>query len=131
VENTYSSGYWYPWSLVYKPIDIWNGAVNDTTLQEPQKITQVKYPVQKVVIIDRFTYHSKIVVATNLDFNGNANTKKRKDIYVCAGFADGHSAYRSVFEMYDSDVNWTGRFNLANPATYTKGRAGILWKDFE
>jgi len=117
---------------VYKPIDIWNGAVNDTTLQEPQKITQVKYPTQKVVIIDRKTYHSKVVVDTDKTPNGALNnTKTDKRISVCAGFADGHSEYRSVYEMYDSDVNWTGRFSLAHNWTYTKGRAGVLWKDFE
>jgi len=131
-ENTYSSGYWYPLSLVYKPIDIWNGAVNDQTLQQPQKITQVKYPTQKVVIIDRKTYHSKVLVDTDKTPGGALNnTKTDKRISVCAGFADGHSEFRSVYEMYDSDVNWTGRFVLAHNWTYTKGRAGVLWKDFE
>jgi prepilin-type N-terminal cleavage/methylation domain-containing protein len=131
-EETKWTGYWYPWSLVYKPIDLWTGVVSDQTLQEPQKITKVKYPTQKVVIIDRKTYHCPLVVDTDkTPGNTGNNTKKEKRLYVVAGFADGHTAYRSVYEMYDSDVNWTGRLVIGHPWTYTKGNAGVLFKDFE
>jgi prepilin-type N-terminal cleavage/methylation domain-containing protein len=130
--NNYWTGYWYPMSLVYKPDDIWSGVVTTSTIQEPQKLSKVKYPVNKAVIIDRKTYHCKIVVDTDKTSSSGANnTKKEKQLYVVAGFADGHTAYRSVYEMYDSDVNWTGRFVLSNKDTWVKGRAGVAWKDFE
>ena len=134
--TNYRTSYWYPMSLVYNPIEIWNGTAanpppNDL-IQTPQKLVKVKYPTQKVVIIDRKTYHCKIIVDTDkTPGNTGNNTKRDKQLWVVAGFADGHTAWRSVYEMYDSDVNWTGRFNINNPNTYTKGRAGILWKDFE
>jgi len=134
--QNYWSGYWYPMSLVFTPQECWNAAATDaginngTVLQKPQKLSKVKYPDQKVVIIDRKTYHSKVVMDTNATATGQS-TKDKKDIYVTAGFADGHAAYRATFEMYDSDVNWTGRFNVNNPDTYVKGRAGVAWKDFK
>jgi len=134
-EGTRCTGYWYPWSLVYKPIDLWGGVgsqpINDQTIQEPQKLAKVKYPTNKVVIIDRKTWHCRQVVDTDKSTSGVNNTKREKQLYVVAGFADGHTAYRSVYEMFDSDVNWTGRFNPNNSATWVRGRAGILWKDFE
>jgi prepilin-type N-terminal cleavage/methylation domain-containing protein len=133
-QGSYWTGYWYPLSLVYTPHEIWAGLgpnINGTP-QKPQKLVKVKYPTNKVVIIDRKTYHCGIVVDTDKTpgSTGN-NTKKDKRLYVCAGFADGHAAYRSVYEMYDSDVNWTGRLVMNNPDTFVKDRAGILWKDFE
>lgn len=129
----YRTGYWYPMSLVYEPMDIWTGAASTPgKIQVPQKLSKVKYPTNKVVIIDRKTYHCRIIVDTDkTPGNSSNNTKRSKDLFVTAGFADGHVAYRNVYEMFDSDVNWTGRFNINNPATYVKGRAGVLWKDFE
>jgi prepilin-type N-terminal cleavage/methylation domain-containing protein len=130
-ERTYSTGYWYPWSLVYKPETLYGGGVNDTTVQEPQKLSKVKHPTQKVVIIDRKTYHCPIIVSTDQTSNGQNNTKKEKRLYVTAGFADGHVSFRSVYEMYDSDVNWTGRFNINNKFTWSSENAGIWGRDFE
>jgi prepilin-type N-terminal cleavage/methylation domain-containing protein len=123
------TSYWYPMSLVYTPQQIWDGTAASTNPpQTPQKITKVKYPTQKVVIIDRKTYHSKVAIDTDKTPNNQNNTKKVK-LYVTAGFADGHAAWRSVYEMYDSDVNWTGRSSLANK---TKAdQAGVLGRDFE
>jgi len=130
----YHTGYWYPMSLVYTPMEIWTGSPsnNPPPPEAPQKLAKVKYPTKKGVIIDRKTYHCTIVVDTDkTPGNTGNNTKRDKRLYVVAGFADGHVAYRNVYEMFDSDVNWTGRFNINNPDTYAKGRAGILWKDFE
>jgi prepilin-type N-terminal cleavage/methylation domain-containing protein len=132
--NNYHTGYWYPMSLVYTPHEIWigTGPAIPGNPQKPQKLSKVKYPTNKCVIIDRKTYHCAIVVDTDkTPGNTQNNTKRDKRLYVCAGFADGHAAYRSVYEMYDSDVNWTGRLVSSNPATFVKDRAGILWKDFE
>jgi hypothetical protein len=131
--NNYHTGYWYPMSLVYTPMEIWQGTPNNNPPppQTPQKLAKVKYPVNKVVIIDRKTYHCRIVVDTDKSPDNHNNTKRDKQLWVVAGFADGHVAYRDVYEMFDSDVNWTGRFDPNRPTTYVKGRAGILWKDFE
>jgi prepilin-type N-terminal cleavage/methylation domain-containing protein len=133
-QETTWTGYWYPMSIVYTPDEIWDASTTSANFnnipQKPQKLGKVKYPTEKVVIIDRKTYHSKVIMDTNATTTGQS-TKTRKDIYVVAGFADGHTAYRSTYEMFDSDVNWTGRFNINDPTTYTKGRAGILWKDFK
>ena len=88
--------------------------------------------VDVIVIIDRKTYHEKQVHDVDKTPTGNQNnTKKEKSPRVVAGFADGHVEYRYVYEMFDSDVNWTGRFNINNPDTHEPGRAGILWKDFQ
>jgi len=129
------TSYWYPMSLVYTPMEIWTGTAANPTppVQTPQKLSKVKYASDKVVIIDFKTYHVKPVVDTDKTFDGSSNATGKIDskrAMVAAGFADGHVAFRSVFEMYDSDVNWTGRFNINNPATYAKGQAGIAWKDF-
>lgn len=130
--TNYRTGYWYPMSLVYEPLQIWLGtASNPGTKQTPQKLTKVKYPTNKAVIIDRKTYHDKTVVDTDKTPGNTGNNTKKVKLYVNAGFADGHVAKRGVFEMFDSDVNWTGRFNINNPATHVRGRAGVLWKDFE
>jgi prepilin-type N-terminal cleavage/methylation domain-containing protein/prepilin-type processing-associated H-X9-DG protein len=130
--NNYWTGFWYPMSLVYTPLEIWQGTGPNVpgNPQKPQKLSKVKYPTNKAVIIDRKTYHDKFVVDTDKTTTGVNNTKKQK-LYVNVGFADGHVASRGTFEMFDSDVNWTGRFNINNPATHVRGRAGVLWKDFE
>jgi len=129
--TSYRTGYWYPMSLVYTPAEIWLGTGPNIpgNPQKPQKLTKVKYPTQKCVIIDRKTYHCPIIVDTDKT-TGNVqnNTKKEKRLYVVAGFADGHTAFRSVYEMYDSDVNWTGR---NRPELARSKAAGILFKDFE
>jgi len=135
--NNLWTGYWYPMSLVYTPAQIWNGTAASPTPppQTPQKITGVKYPSQKVVIIDRKTYHnSRFIVDTDKapDMNGNlvnTTTGNIKGIYVTAGFADGHAVLRSTFEMFDSDVNWTGR---STPTSKHKAdQAGVRGRDFK
>jgi prepilin-type N-terminal cleavage/methylation domain-containing protein len=130
-ENFWT-GYWYPMSLMYKPREIWLGLVNGGTAQTPQKLTAVRYPVQKVVIIDRKTYHnSKFIIDTNLapDMQaGGPNNPKSKQVWVVAGFADGHVDWRSTYEMYDSDVNWTGRGSPLGPRGI---EAGVIAKDFK
>jgi prepilin-type N-terminal cleavage/methylation domain-containing protein len=131
--ESYRTSYWYPMSLVYEPLQIWDKTVpNPAVPQTPQKLVKVKYPVNKVIIIDRKTYHEKLVHDTDKTPDSTTNnTKKNKGPRVVAGFADGHTDYRYVYEMYDSDVNWTGRFDINKPITYVRGRAGVAWKDFE
>src|SRR5688572_1108899 len=131
VQNTGSdwthnrTSYWYPMSLVYTPDQIWNAAtISPATVQTPQKLSAVRHPAQEVVIIDRKTYHEKLVVDIDKTPTGEHSTKKEKRLHVTAGFADGHCAARNVYEMYDSDVNWTGRYQIPKAA-------GILGKDFE
>jgi len=124
-------------SLVWEPMEIWAGTGMNipNNPQKPQKLVKVKFPTKKVVIIDRKTFHVKVLVDTDKTFSGQNATKKpdaKEGLKVCAGFADGHVEYRSVYEMYDSDTNWTGRKNFSQPWTLqVPGRAGVLWKDFE
>ena len=123
--TNYRTGYWYPMSLVYKPEQVWMaGTINGNTIQTPQKLSAVRYPAQKVVIIDRKTYHSKQVHDVDKTPDNTSNNTKKVKTYVTAGFADGHAAYRGVFEMFDSDVNWTGRGSRNR-------EAGILGRDFQ
>lgn len=137
--HNFWTGYWYPMSLVYTPKEIWGEpACQDTKPQTPQKITSVKYPVQKVVIIDRKTWHnSKMIVDTNKapDANGNLShatgQAAAKNIYVVAGFADGHVDWRPTSEMFDSDVNWTGRPPPNAKIKDGAGQAGVRGRDFK
>jgi prepilin-type N-terminal cleavage/methylation domain-containing protein len=117
------TNYWYPMSLVYKPEEIYNAAnINPLiTIQTCQKITQVRHPTQKVVIIERNTYHDKVVAQTDLNPSGPLDQNKR---IVVAGFADSHVERRLVSEMFDRDVNWTGR--NTSPET-----AGVFGRDFK
>ena len=136
--DNFWTGYWYPWSLLYKPREIWlgGGAVTASTPQTPQKITAVRYPTQKVVIIDRKTWHnSKFIIDTNLapSATGGApvdstGTAAAKYIYVVAGFADGHADWRPTAEMYRTDVNWTGSQSPPGPRGI---EAGVQAKDFK
>ena len=134
--NNYWTGYWYPLSLVFKPDDIASGLASTGGLDEtPQKLTAVKFPAQKCVIIDRKTYHnSKILIDTDKAPTAgggavNATAAGAKGLYVCAGFADGHAEWRSTFEMYDSDVNWTGRVQ-GNQRVKAGEYAGVRGRDF-
>jgi len=133
-NNTWT-GYWYPMSLVWTPLDIWLGTGPSIpgNPEKPQKLSKVKYPTQKVVIIDRKTYHCKITTDFYQTPGGQSSYKTQfaKQLWVTAGFADGHVAYRNVYEMYEPDVNWTGTFRQGRPWTYERGKAGILAKDFE
>jgi prepilin-type N-terminal cleavage/methylation domain-containing protein len=133
------TGYWYPFSLVYTPAIIFNPAIPASGFpdcpQVPQKLTSVKYPTQKVVIIDRMTYHNaKFLVGTNVapDQQGNPSalvpSNQVKNVYVAAGFADGHAEWRPTYDMFDSDVNWTGRQSQASK--HKADVAGVRGRDF-
>jgi len=130
------TSYWYPNSLQWKPKEIWNPfrIINKTVPQEPQKLTQVRYAAQKVVIIDRMTYHNgRFLVDSDRapypNTPGQAlNNTNIKHVYVNAGCADGHVERRSTFEMFDSDVNWTGR---GTPPTARGIEAGVQGRDFK
>src|SRR5688500_4310028 len=122
------ANYWYPMSLVYTPKEIFN-AVNinfSTTTQTPQKITAVRHTASKVVIIDWKTYHDKDVFQVDLTPSGTP--QKQNNGTVKAGFADGHVASRNVREMFDRDVNYTGRFQA--PIHVSPDTAGVLGRDF-
>jgi prepilin-type N-terminal cleavage/methylation domain-containing protein len=116
---TNRSNYWYPWSLVYRPDQIENitpsiAQVNKDLpsdppgiAQTPQKITQVRHPTQKVVIIESKTYHDKFPLKTDDIAPGQEVPYQYKRIII-AGFADSHVERRLVSEMYRRDVNYTG-----------------------
>lgn len=119
------TNYWYPLSLVYKPEEIYDAAnINAvTTFQTSQKLTQVRHPTQKVVIIERNTYHDKVVWQVDR-IPPNAEIPYKNNRIVVAGFADSHVERRLVSEMYDQDVNYTGRNTDPN-------EAGVLGRDFK
>ncbi|CAN5554164.1 hypothetical protein BH09PLA1_BH09PLA1_18300 [soil metagenome] len=129
--TTNRTNYWYPLSLVYRPEQIFDpttisyidfATAPPGTMQTPQKITQVRHPTQKVVIIESKTYHDKIVAQIDRvpDFIQDPNYKN--DRVVVAGFADSHVERRLVSEMLRPDVNYTG--NGTN-------EPGVLGKDFK
>lgn len=118
--------YWYPLSLIRSPEKIQNVS-GDFFNQEPQKLSKVRYPTQKVIIIDFKTYHEAQAVEINLlrppgEAIQDATGKKGRRI-AAMGFADGHAAALQTTEMTRPDVNWTGHY----PGT--SGEFGINGKD--
>src|SRR3954447_10816217 len=54
------TSYWYPMSLVYTPDEVrFAGNIGPTTPQTPQKLTAVRHPSNKVIIIERKSYHER------------------------------------------------------------------------
>jgi prepilin-type N-terminal cleavage/methylation domain-containing protein len=134
--SDFRTSFVYPMSLVYKPMEIYNPTAigTGTVKQTPQKITQIRYPAHKVVIIDRKTYHNNKYL---VDYDkapdpnnpgGQINSTNTKAVYINAGCADGHVERRSTFEMWDSDVNWTGRLTRPTARGY---EAGVWGRDFK
>ena len=119
--------YWYPLSLILTPQNVqavWSNPPYPA--QAPQKLSNVKRPATKVVIIDYKTWHQKIATPINLispvgpavDATG---VKGQRGVPM--GFADGHAAVHHTSEMTRPDVNWTGHY----PGT--DGKYGIQGKD--
>jgi prepilin-type N-terminal cleavage/methylation domain-containing protein/prepilin-type processing-associated H-X9-DG protein len=123
------ANYWYPLSLVYTPEEVFNAGalINfNTTVQTPQKITAVRHAAQKAAIIDYQTYHDRVVYQVDLTPPGTALKDNKRVVNV--GFVDGHAATRSVAEMFDHDVNYTGRFQA--PIAISPDTAGVRGRDF-
>jgi prepilin-type N-terminal cleavage/methylation domain-containing protein/prepilin-type processing-associated H-X9-DG protein len=118
------ANYWYPMSLVYTPTEIFNASQISltTTTQTPQKITAIRHAAQKAIIIDYQTYHDKVVYQVDLTPPGTPQADNKRVVNV--GFADGHVAARNVKEMFDRDINYTGR--NTSPDT-----AGVRGRDFK
>ena len=116
--------YWYPLSLVRSPEKI-RTVSQDFFNQEPQKLSNVRHPTQKVVIIDFKTYHEPIPIEIYLLSPGVDATGKKGRRIVAMGFADGHAAALQTSEMTRPDVNWTGHY----PGNPPNGEYGILGKD--
>ena len=95
------TSYWYPMSLVYKPEEVFNPAafIGPATVQTPQKLSAVRHPNNKLILIERKSYHEKQAVDADRGAFSNFN----------AGFVDGHVIYLNSKTMFDRDVNWTGR----------------------
>jgi prepilin-type N-terminal cleavage/methylation domain-containing protein/prepilin-type processing-associated H-X9-DG protein len=119
--------YWYPLSLLLTPDNVkavW--ASPPYPAQSPQKLSNVKRPATKIVIIDYKTWHQKIATAINLispvgtpvDATG---VKGQRGVPM--GFADGHAAIHQTSEMTRPDVNWTGHYPNSD------GKYGIQGKD--
>jgi prepilin-type N-terminal cleavage/methylation domain-containing protein/prepilin-type processing-associated H-X9-DG protein len=124
------SNYWYPKSLVYRPDQVFqpsaSGITGELVEQTPQKITSVRHAASKAVIIEYQTYHDKIVYQVDLTPPGTALKDNKRVVNV--GFADGHAVIRNVSEMFDHDVNYTGRFNP--PLAVSPDTAGVWGRDF-
>jgi prepilin-type N-terminal cleavage/methylation domain-containing protein len=125
--TTNRTNYWYPMSLVYTPLEIFNatssmlGNLPSSKVQTPQKLSAVRHPTNKVVIIEYLTYHDKVVFQVDrIPADVAGATIKR---VVIAGFADGSVNVRNASELLDKDVNYTGR--NTSPDT-----AGVKGKDF-
>jgi type II secretory pathway pseudopilin PulG len=105
------TSYWYPMSLVYKPEEVtFAGNISNTTPQTPQKLTAVRHPSNKVIIIERKSFHERKVT--------DANTGPYSNFAM--GFVDGHVVYLNSQVMFDRDINWTGRGT---------DQAGVLGRD--
>jgi prepilin-type N-terminal cleavage/methylation domain-containing protein len=105
------TSYWYPMSLVYKPEEVtFAGNISNTTPQTPQKLTSVRHPSSKVLIIERKSYHERTI--TDAD--------RGPFSFFNMGFADNHVVYLNSKIMIDRDINWTGRGTEA---------AGVLGRD--
>ena len=111
LSNQRMTSYRYPQSLYFKPETIFSGSVTNIP-QEPQKITRVRYPSNKAAIIDEKSYHSRGAYGRVNDLS-TPQTPGTPKVYVdvAIGFVDGHAARVNTKEMYDTDVNWTGRTN--------------------
>jgi len=126
-NTTNRTNYWYPLSLVYKPEEMITpaGPYNPTFIQTCMKLTQVRHPTQKCIIIESKTYHDKIVWQVDRvpDFINEVPYKNNR--IVIAGFADSHVERRLVSEMFRPDVNFTGS------PTGDPNQCGVLGKDFK
>ena len=125
------TNYWYPMSLVYTPWQIWEPATRIDTVRTTQtcmKITQVRHPVHKVVIIERNTYHDKVIYQIDR-VPPNQGPGYKNDRIVVAGFADSHVERKLVSEMLDAtgDPNWTGRGRGPDDGS----EAGVYGRDFK
>jgi prepilin-type N-terminal cleavage/methylation domain-containing protein len=123
VPNT---NYWYPLSLVRSPEKI-QAISGDFTNLEPQKLSNVRYPTQKVLIIDYKTYHEPILMDIYLIAPGVDASGKKGRRGVPMGFADGHAAVHHTSEMARPDLNWSG--HNGHPSYPPNGEYGILCRD--
>jgi prepilin-type N-terminal cleavage/methylation domain-containing protein len=95
------TSYWYSMSLVYKPEEVqFPGTfIGPLTPQTPQKLTSVRHPTSKIMIIERQSYHEKVFVQSDRGVFSN----------FAMGFVDGHVLYQNSKLLLDRDTNWTGR----------------------
>jgi prepilin-type N-terminal cleavage/methylation domain-containing protein/prepilin-type processing-associated H-X9-DG protein len=120
------TNYWYPLSLVRSPEKI-QAISGDFVNLEPQKLVNVRYSTQKILIIDQKTYHEPVLadiwrLPGGLDASGK---KGRRGVPM--GFADGHAAIHHTSEMARPDLNWAG--HNSHPDYPSTGEYGILCRD--
>jgi prepilin-type N-terminal cleavage/methylation domain-containing protein/prepilin-type processing-associated H-X9-DG protein len=120
------TNYWYPLSLVRSPEKI-RDISGDFVNQEPQKLSNVRYPAQKVIIIDQKTYHEPILADIWRLPGGQDASGKKGRRGVPMGFADGHAAIHHTSEMARPDLNWAG--HNSHPDYPPNGEYGILCRD--
>jgi prepilin-type N-terminal cleavage/methylation domain-containing protein len=120
------TNYWYPLGIVRSPEKI-RDISGDFFNQEPQKLSNVRYPAQKILIIEYKTYHEPILMEIYLIAPGVDASGKKGRRGVPMGFADGHAAVHHTSEMARPDLNWSG--HNAHPAYPPTGEYGILCRD--
>jgi prepilin-type N-terminal cleavage/methylation domain-containing protein/prepilin-type processing-associated H-X9-DG protein len=120
------TNYWYPLSLVRSPEKI-QAVSGDFFNLEPQKLSRVRYPTQKIIIIDFKTYHEPTLMDIYLIAPGVESSGKKGRRGVPMGFADGHAAVHHTSEMAITDLNWSG--HNRHPAFPATGEYGIFARD--
>lgn len=103
VSGVRRTSYRYSQTMYFTPEIIYGQNITGID-QRPQKITAVKYPANKAVIADIDNYHARGRV-------DKVDTLAVNQIYVdlAIGFVDGHVQRVNTREMFDTDINWTGR----------------------
>lgn len=126
VSGVRRTSYRYSQTLYFTPEVIFSQSIIGIQ-QTPQKITQVKYSSHKAVIADIDNYHAKGRV-------DKVDTLAVNKIYVdlAIGFVDGHVQRVNTREMFDTDINWTGRsFGPYASEFRNASTAGIKGRDLK
>ena len=93
--------------------------IGANTPQTPQKLTSVRHPTSKLMIIERMSYHERVFIQID---------RAPKGIFskFAMGFVDGHVIYESSSVMLDGrDPNWTGRLDPSSDIY----EPGVLGRD--
>jgi prepilin-type N-terminal cleavage/methylation domain-containing protein len=120
------TSYRYSMTLYNSPLNVFNGtAPGSFTPQVGQKITMVKTPAKKAAIADAYNNHTR----GSTDKIDTLSVDK-KFVDVAMGFIDGHVERINVRELFDSDINWTGRKNGAYSNEFRdESTAGVKGRD--
>lgn len=120
------TSYRYSQTMFFTPEVIFGNSITAIN-QTPQKITQVKFSAHKAIIADIFNYHTRGRV-------DKVDTLAVNKIFVDLpiGFVDGHVQRVNTREMFDTDINWTGRSGGAYASEFRDAStAGVKGRDLK